>query len=136
MLTLKTHRPTESRQQRGLNRFLEINQEGGRQLLATLGEVAPDLARFVAEWAYCDVFCREGMDLQRRELVTIGTLAALGGCEPQLKLHVNSALNVGLDAPAIVEAILQCLPYIGFPRAINAMMVAKQVFAERGLAPQ
>jgi 4-carboxymuconolactone decarboxylase len=62
-------------------------------------------------------------------------LTALGGCEPQLRVHINAGLNVGLTPSEIIEALLQSAGYCGFPRALNATNVAKEVFAERGLLP-
>lgn len=62
-------------------------------------------------------------------------LTALGGCEPQLEVHVGAALNVGLEPEEIVEALLHAAVYCGFPKALNAVFVAKRVFAERGLLP-
>jgi 4-carboxymuconolactone decarboxylase len=58
-------------------------------------------------------------------------LTALGGCEPQLKVHINASLNVGLTRQEIVEALLHAAVYCGFPKALNATFVAKEVFAER-----
>jgi 4-carboxymuconolactone decarboxylase len=62
-------------------------------------------------------------------------LTALGGCEPQLEVHVHASLNVGLSPHEIVEAMLHAAVYCGFPRALNATFVAKKVFGERGLLP-
>jgi 4-carboxymuconolactone decarboxylase len=62
-------------------------------------------------------------------------LTALGGCEPQLEVHVNASLNVGLSPDQIVEAMLHSAAYCGFPRALNATFVARKVFGERGLLP-
>jgi 4-carboxymuconolactone decarboxylase len=67
--------------------------------------------------------------------VTLGALTALGGCEPQLEVHINAALNVGLVPAQIVEALLHSAVYCGMPRALNATLVAKKVFAERNLLP-
>jgi 4-carboxymuconolactone decarboxylase len=53
----------------------------------------------------------------------------------QLEVHINAGLNVGLSAPEVVEAILHCIPYTGFPRVLNAIFVAKRVFGERGFGP-
>ena len=66
-----------------------------------------------------------------RQLVTIGALTALGGCEPQLRVHMGAALNVGLTEEEIVEALLHSSVYAGFPRALNATFVAREVFASR-----
>jgi 4-carboxymuconolactone decarboxylase len=62
-------------------------------------------------------------------------LTALGGCEAQLEVHVDTSLNVGLTQEEIVEALLHSAAYCGFPRALNATFAAKRVFAERGLLP-
>lgn len=62
-------------------------------------------------------------------------LTALGGCEPQLEVHLNASLNVGLSTTEIVEAITHAAVYCGFPKALNAMFVAKRVFGERDLLP-
>jgi 4-carboxymuconolactone decarboxylase len=89
----------------------------------------------VVEFAYGDIYRRPALDLRQRQLVTVSALTTLGGAEPQLEVHVNAALNVGLTAEEVVEALLQCLPYTGFPRVLNAMLVAKRVFEERGVSP-
>jgi len=62
-------------------------------------------------------------------------LTALGGCEAQLEVHVNASLNVGLTPTEIVEAITHTAVYCGFPKALNAIFIAKRVFAERDLLP-
>ncbi len=66
-----------------------------------------------------------------RQLVTLGVLTALGGCEAQLKVHVNAALNVGLTREEITEALVHAAVYCGFPRALNATFVAREVFQSR-----
>lgn len=68
-------------------------------------------------------------------VVTVAALTTLGGAEPQLEVHVNGALNVGLSAHEIVEAIIHCAGYAGFPRVLNAVFVAKRVFEQRGVSP-
>ena len=66
--------------------------------------------------------------------MTIGVLTALGGCEPQLRIHIGAALNVGLTREEVIEAILHASVYAGFPRALNAVFAAREVFAERDVA--
>jgi hypothetical protein len=70
-----------------------------------------------------------------RQLITLGMLTALGGCEPQLDVHINASLNVGLTPVEIVEALLHVAVYCGMPKSLNATFVAKRVFAERELLP-
>jgi 4-carboxymuconolactone decarboxylase len=71
----------------------------------------------------------------RRRLVTTAVLTTLGGCEPQLEAHVNAAPNVGLAPRETVEATVHCAPCTGFPRTLNAIFVARDVFAGRGVTP-
>ena len=78
-----------------------------------------------------DYYTRENISIKDRELITFASIAALGGCEPQLRIHIGAALNVGLTREEIVEAILHASVYAGFPRALNATFVAREVFAER-----
>ncbi len=70
-----------------------------------------------------------------RELLTLGILTGLGGAEAQLEVRVNGALTAALTPSEIVEALLQSVVYCGVPRAVNATLVAKKVFAERNLLP-
>jgi 4-carboxymuconolactone decarboxylase len=121
--------------ERGWQRLIEVDAEGGERVIESLKDVAPDLGRYVVEFAYGDIYRRPVLDLRQRELVTISALTTLGGAEPQLEVHVNAGLNVGLTAREVVEAILQCIPYTGFPRVLNAIFVAKRVFEERDVDP-
>ena len=85
----------------------------------------------MAAFAFGDIYDRPGLDARSRQLVTLGVLTALGGCEPQLKVHIGAALNVGIARDEIVEALLHSAVYCGFPRALNATFVAREVFRER-----
>lgn len=127
---------TTERYERGWNKLMEVDGTGGANVINSLKDISPDLGRFVIEFAFGDIYSREGLDLQQRQLITISSLTTLGGCEPQLTVHINAALNVGLSPKEIIEAILHCTPYTGFPRVLNATFVAKEVFKERGIAPQ
>jgi 4-carboxymuconolactone decarboxylase len=120
---------------RGWDRLLEVDAEGGARVVKSLQEVAPDLGRYVIEFAYGEIYQRPVLDLRQRQLVTISALTALGGVDPQLEVHINAGLNVGLNPREVVEAILHCIPYTGFPRVLNAILVAKSVFQERGVSP-
>ncbi|CCQ46135.1 carboxymuconolactone decarboxylase family protein [Pseudarthrobacter siccitolerans] len=86
-------------------------------------------------FAYGDIYSGDTLSPAQRQLVTLGILAALGGCEAQLEFHLNTSLNVGLTPAEIIEALTQSAVYCGFPRALNAVFEAKRVFAERGLLP-
>ncbi|QDZ16039.1 carboxymuconolactone decarboxylase family protein [Humibacter ginsenosidimutans] len=112
-----------------------IDGVGGANVVDALADVSPELAHQVVAWGFGDIYSRPELEPRDRQLVTLGMLSALGGCEPQLEVHINAALNVGLTPKQIVEALLQSAVYCGFPRALNATFAAKKVFAERGLLP-
>ena len=122
----KSAREEPTRFERGLARLAEVDGKAGAEVVGPLG----DLGRFIVEFAFGDVYSREGLNLRDRELATVAMLAAMGGREPQLKVHIGAALNVGLTEEEIEETIIQTVPYAGFPTAINAMNAFKQVVAE------
>jgi 4-carboxymuconolactone decarboxylase len=119
------------RYNRGLKKLKEINKEGAERLIENLDPIAPDLARYVVEFPFGDIFSRPGLDVKTREMITVAALTALGNAEPQLRDHINSALNVGCTKEEIVEIIIQMAVYSGFPAAIRGINVAKSVFQER-----
>lgn len=85
----------------------------------------PLLRRNVNRWlaANCfgDYYTRKGLDLKEREMITFCFLAAQGGCEPQLIGHAKGNMNLGNDRAFLVKVVSQCLPYIGYPRSLNAI---------------
>ena len=99
-------------------------------LIAAYEDLAPDFTRYLVEFAFGEIYARDG-DLKHRELVAISSLATMGGCDRQLETHVHGAFNVGLSEGQIVEAVMTLIPYIGFPKALNAMAVVKRVVDKR-----
>ncbi|MGE7913699.1 carboxymuconolactone decarboxylase family protein [Lysinibacillus xylanilyticus] len=95
-----------------------------------LADVAPDLRKMIIEFAYGDVYSRPGLDAKSRALVVM-TAVVTQGTAPQTKTHIKRGLHVGLTQTEIVEALLQLVPYIGFPRVQNALTIAQQVFKEQ-----
>ena len=118
------------RYQRGVEKFKEIKGENGEEVIERLKELDPDLARYVIEFPFGDIYTRPGLDLRSREIVTVAALIALGNADLQLKVHIRSALNVGVMRQEIIEIIIQMAVYAGFPAALNAMRAAKEVFEE------
>lgn len=125
----------QQRFERGKKVLDAIDGTAGANVIDALGDISPELGHQVVAWGFGEVYSRPGLDPRDRQLVTLGMLTALGGCEPQLEVHVNAALNVGLTPQQIIEALLHSAVYCGFPRALNATFTAKKVFAERGLLP-
>jgi len=125
----------EERFAKGLEVLRGVNSEVGQQVLDSLADVSPEMGHQIIAWGFGEIYSRQQLAPRDRQLVTLGMLTALGGCDSQLEVHVNTSLNVGLTPEEIVEALLQSAGYCGFPRALNATAVAKKVFAERGLLP-
>ena len=125
----------ESRFERGLKKLKEIDGKGGEQVLDSLKDIAPDFAQMLVEFPFGDIHSRPGVDIKTREIAVLATLAALGNAAPQLKVHLNAALNVGCTPAEITEILMQTAVYAGFPAALNALFAAKEVFRERGLLP-
>ncbi|MPW18436.1 carboxymuconolactone decarboxylase family protein [Paraburkholderia sp. CNPSo 3157] len=116
---------------RGWDKLKEIDGTAGEKVIASLASVAPDFARLLIEFPFGDVYSRPQLDLRAREIATIAALAALGNAQPQLKVHVEAALNVGCTRDEIVEVFMQMAVYAGFPAALNALFAAHEVFAQR-----
>ena len=77
--------------------------------------------RWLADNCFGDYYTRTGLDLKQREMITFCYLAAQGGCEPQLIAHAKGNMNLGNDKAFLIRVISQCLPYIGYPRSLNAV---------------
>jgi 4-carboxymuconolactone decarboxylase len=119
------------RSRRGWEKLKEVNEEAGRQVLESLKDVAPDFANYLLEFPFGDIYSRPGLDLKSREIAVIAALTAMGNAAPQLKAHIDGALNVGCTREEVIEVIMQMAVYAGFPAALNGLFAAKEVFAER-----
>ncbi|WP_446387854.1 carboxymuconolactone decarboxylase family protein [Coleofasciculus sp. B1-GNL1-01] len=108
----------------------QVNQAGYERSRDSLRDISPDLMRFAIEFGYGDVLSRPGLDIKLRQIATVAALTVLGDAQPQLKFHIQGALNVGCTRQEIIELITQMSVYAGFPKAINAMVVARDVFQE------
>ncbi|HEX9191236.1 MAG TPA: carboxymuconolactone decarboxylase family protein, partial [Candidatus Deferrimicrobiaceae bacterium] len=92
----------DTRFRKGLDTVREIDAEGAARLEAALADIAPDLYRYIIEFAFGDVISRPGLDLRTREIATVSALTALGNAEPQLRVHLGAALNAGCTRAEIV----------------------------------
>ncbi len=117
--------------QRGVELLQQVDGKGGKDVIENLQSVSPDLGKYIIEYAFGEIYTREALGLRDRELVTISSLAAMGDCAPQLKVHLNGALNCGITEEEILETFLHLSVYCGFPKAINAILTAKEVFGDR-----
>ena len=121
-----------TRYEKGKKCLEDIQGKSVEEIFKDLDDIAPDLSRFVIEYPYSEIYTRDGVDLKTREICTVSALTVLGTI-PQLKEHINAALNVGNTPEEIIEVMMQMSAYCGFPKAINAVMAAKEVFIERDI---
>ncbi|MEH7075941.1 carboxymuconolactone decarboxylase family protein [Neobacillus drentensis] len=120
----------ENRFDKGLSVQVEIFGE----VITKMQESAPSNQKHIQEYlsAFCfgDFYTREGLDLKTRELLTLCIVSSLGGAEGQVKAHVQGNKNVGNDKEKLITAITHCLPYMGFPRTLNALGCINEVLSD------
>lgn len=121
------------RYNRGWEKLKEIDGEAGEAVVESLEDIAPDLAKYVIEFSFGDIYCRQGTTLKEKEIAVVAGLTAMGNAAPQLKVHINGALNVGVSTEELVEVILQMSSYSGFPSAINGINALKEVLQEKNM---
>lgn len=122
-----------NRFEKGLKKLSEVDGTAGEKVINALNDIAPDLGKYIVEFAFGDIYCRGNLNLEEREMITLASLLTQGGCENQLEVHIHGALNVGITPLKVTEIFLQCIPYTGFPRVLNAIGVAKKVFESRNV---
>ena len=118
----------ETRADKGLAVQKEI--VGAGRIDQMYAAAAPDEAhfqRFLSANCFGDHYTRTGIDVRTRELLTFAMLISMGGCEPQARGHVAANLNVGNDRGVLLSVITQLLPFIGYPRTLNALAVINEV---------
>lgn len=124
----------ETRLERGQRALETIDGQAGQNVIDALADVAPDFATYLFEFPFGDIYSRPGLSLRDREVATISALAAMGTAQPQLKVHIEAGLNVGISQEEITEILMQMAVYAGFPAALNGLFAAKEVFAARAQA--
>ena len=106
----------ENRLERGAQAQVDIFGDGMRDAWKN-----GHINRWLAANCFGDYYTRTGLDLAQREMITFCFLAAQGGCEPQLTSHAAGNMNLGNDKEFLIRVVSQCLPYIGYPRSLNAI---------------
>lgn len=124
--------PQSERFIKGLETLNQINGDGsGEKIVDVLKEVSPDLAKYAIEYGFGDLFNRTVLNHKTKEIVIIANLAAMGNAQPQLKAHINAALNIGVSKEEIAEIMILTSAYAGFPTAINSTLALKSVLTKR-----
>ncbi len=112
---------TENRREAGTQAQVDIFGEGMRDFWKSGPEESRHINYWLAANCFGDYYTRTGLDHKQREMITFCFLAAQGGCEPQLISHAAANMRLGNDKAFLIKIVSQCLPYIGYPRSLNAL---------------
>lgn len=117
-----------------LSKGIAVQTEIFGDLIPKMRAGAPENQKHIQDYlsAFCfgDFYTRSGLDLKTRELLTLCMVSSLGGADSQVKAHVQANKNVGNDKATLIGVITQCLPYMGFPRTLNALAFINEIFIE------
>jgi len=88
------------------------------------------IQQYLSANCFGDYYTRTGLDIRTRELLTFAMILSMGGCEPQLRGHIQGNVNVGNDKATLLSVVTQLLPYVGYPRTLNAISCLNEVIPE------
>ncbi len=111
----------------GINILKQMADTNSEQLIKAIGEIFPDFEEKMISFGFGQIYSRPNLDLRTREIVTITSLITQGAFK-ELDFHIKAALKVGLKSEEILEIILQCAAYAGFPKACSALSIAGEIF--------
>lgn len=111
----------ENRREAGTQAQIDIFGDGMKDFWCSGPEESRHINLWLAENCFGDYYTRNGLDYKQREMITFCFLASQGGCEPQLTSHAAANMRIGNDKAFLIKIISQCLPYIGYPRSLNAL---------------
>ncbi|KQU25063.1 4-carboxymuconolactone decarboxylase [Bacillus sp. Leaf75] len=120
----------DNRFQKGLAAQVEIFGDVIKQMQESAPSNQKHMQEYLSAFCFGDFYTRGGLDLKTRELLTFCIISALGGAEGQVKAHVQGNKNVGNDKETLITAITHCLPYMGFPRTLNALACVNEIIPE------
>lgn len=121
--------------QRGEQKIGEILGQTAADVENSLGDLAPDLATYVLETIYGQIYQSPVLDSRTRQIVTVASLATLGTAGPQLRTHIGGALKCGVTREELIEIMMQLVPYAGVATAINGVAACRDVFAKLDKSP-
>ncbi|WEB55424.1 carboxymuconolactone decarboxylase family protein [Bifidobacterium breve] len=111
----------ETRREAGTQAQVDIFGEDMKDFYKSGPEETRHINRWLAANCFGDYYTRTGLNLKQREMITFCFLAAQGGCEPQLTSHARANMRIGNDCHFLIAVASQCMPYIGYPRTLNAL---------------
>lgn len=120
----------EDRREAGTQAQVDIFGEGMKDFWKSGPEESRHINRWLADNCFGDYYTRKGLDYQQREMITFCFLSAQGGCEPQLTSHAAANIRIGNDKAFLIKIVSQCLPFIGYPRSLNALRCVNEAAAQ------
>ena len=128
-----TQTTNDDRYKRGIEILRKIGGPNFDGPINSLASVSADMARFTVEYPYGDVLSRPGLDLRTRQICTVSSLVAQGSVQPQLRFHMEGLLNIGGRPDDLVEVMFLSTAILGFPAAIDAIGIVRQIFSDRAI---
>jgi 4-carboxymuconolactone decarboxylase len=121
---------TENRLEKGIQAQVDIFGDGMKEFYKSGPEESRHINHWLADNCFGDYYTRSGLDYKQREMITFCFLYAQGGCEPQLTSHAVANMKIGNDKQVLIKIISQCLPFIGYPRSLNALRCVNDAAAQ------
>jgi 4-carboxymuconolactone decarboxylase len=118
------------RRLRGTEKIKEILGQTPDDVQRSIGDLSPRLADYVLNTIYGEIYQSPVLDSKTRQIITIAALATLGTAARQLRTHVAGARRCGVSREEIVEVMVQLVPFVGIPAALNGLAVCREVFEE------
>lgn len=118
---------TDKRHEAGLRTMEELFSQEVRNNMEGIKNISPTLWEMIVSFGFGDLYSRSTLSLSQREIITLTTLITQGAFD-QLPVHLQAALNVGLTKEEITEIIIHCAGYVGFPKVVQAMAIAGEIF--------
>lgn len=122
----------ENRREAGTQAQVDIFGENMQDFWKSGPEESRHINYWLADNCFGDYYTRMGLDYKQREMITFCFLAAQGGCEPQLTSHAAANMKIGNDKAFLIKIVSQCLPYIGYPRSLNALRCVNEAADKEG----
>ena len=117
------------RYEAGLHAMEELFTQDVRNGMEGIKNISPDLWEMIVSFGFGDLYSRSALSYAQREVITLTSLITQGAFD-QLRVHLQAALRVGLTKEEIIEIIIHCAGYVGFPKAVQSMGIAGEVFKE------
>lgn len=111
-----------------LNRLSEGTSE---KVIKNYEKIAPDVSDYIMDFVFGEIYNRPKLDFKTRQVVTLTALLTQGDTDHQLQTHIKGAISFGWSEDELIEMFIQAIPYVGFPRVLNAINSAKRVFNQK-----